>query len=214
MKMKLVWIMVVVLVGAYAADAYYAQKAQVAALRGEVDKLREQQARLAVQAARPPVIVRTQVAAETPAVASATAPVTAPPSEPPADSEAARAKRWEEDARANLTAVEGAFATEPTNEPWAGSTRVALRDRLTAISRSAGSALHDIDCRSSICRVEVVYRDADASRQFNEKAFTDPTDRAWDGPVVITPPQTNSDGSLATVMYLGREGTSLVKPGR
>jgi hypothetical protein len=214
MKTKLVWIIVVALLSACAADAYYTQKTQIASLRGEVDKLRNQQARLAVQAARLPVVVQTPVAAAEIAAAAPTPAAAAPPSESAADSEAAHAKRWEDDARASLTSVESAFAAEPTNEPWAAPTRVALRDRLTAVSRSMSSAVHEIDCRSSICRVEVVYRDADASRQFNEKAFTDPNDRAWNGPVVITPPQANPDGSVAAVMYLGREGTSLVKPGR
>lgn len=124
------------------------------------------------------------------------------------------AKRWEDEARGNLASVEGEFAGQPTDNAWAASTRQALHDRLTSRARSSSSSLRSIECRSSICRVEVVHQDAAASQQFGERAFTDADERAWNGPVVITPPQANPDGSLVMVMYLGREGTSLLKPER
>jgi hypothetical protein len=131
-----------------------------------------------------------------------------------ADDPSTRPKRWEDEARAYLTSVEGMFVAEPVDDSWAMPTRLALRDRLTSLSRSSSSSLRNIDCRSSICRVEVVHKDADASRQFTEKIFTDPDERPWNGPGIITPPRSNPDGSLAVVMYLGREGTSLLKQER
>ncbi len=107
--------------------------------------------------------------------------------------------------------MQSAFAAEPVDDSWARSTRGALHDRLAEVSRSSASSLGNIECRSTICAVDVVHSTADASRQFDARAFLDSRDRVWNGPVMMTTPKQNPDGSVAVVMYLGREGTSLVK---
>jgi hypothetical protein len=215
MKAKRVWLILVALLGLLIFNEYRSQQAQVADLRSEIAGLRVQQGRLAIDAARPSPVVRTQVAAAPDPSTTEPAPaVTAAPPEPSDNASGdptARDKRWDEEARASLASVEEAFAAEPASGSWAVSTRLALRDRLTALSRSSSSSVGDIDCRSSICRVEVVHRDADASQHFAARAFTDPQEQAWNGPVVLLPPQSNPDGSVAVVMYLWREGTSLLK---
>ncbi|HEY0987512.1 MAG TPA: hypothetical protein VGD80_10695, partial [Kofleriaceae bacterium] len=115
------------------------------------------------------------------------------------------------EARAHQAAVEQAFADQARDESWAARVRTSLGERLDAVSRSLGSSLRDIECRSTMCRVEMQYRDGDASRQFVARAFTAPEDRAWNGPVLYMPARMGSDGSLVVVMYLAREGTALVK---
>jgi hypothetical protein len=214
MKAMRIWLIVMALLGLFVLNEYHSQRELISSLQGEIAKLRTQQDRLATDAARAALVGRTPVAAR--AVPS-TDPPTAAPSAAPALADgrtgdaATRDQRWEEEARASRASVEEAFAAEPANPAWAASTRLALLDRLGSASRASGSSLGNVDCRASICRVEVVHRDADASRRFSQTAFTDPHDQAWNGPVVIMPPQANPDGSLAMVMYLGREGTSLLK---
>jgi len=157
-------------------------------------------------------VVRTQAGVAEGAVLTQPSPP-APPasSDPPPHDPATSDQRWEEDARASQAAVEAAFAAEPVNDAWAASTRLALQDRLASLARPLASSLREIDCRASICRVEVVHRNADTSRQFADEAFTDPEAQAWNGPAFLLPPQPAPDGRLAVVMYLGREGTSLLR---
>jgi type II secretory pathway pseudopilin PulG len=219
MKTKRGWLIAIALLGIFLINEYRLQSSQgeqITALRTEIAKLRQQQDRLAIQAARSPLVVRAPIAAPAgpPLTAPAEPPLTAPPAlnDDTAGNPTSRTRRWEDEARANLASVENAFAAEPTNDAWAMPTRVALRDRMTALSQASSSSLRGIDCRSSICRIEVVHRDADASRQFTDKAFTDPDERAWNGPVILIPPRFDPDGSVAVVMYLGREGTPLLKP--
>ena len=214
MKAMRVWLILTALLGLFVLNEYHSQRDLISSLQGEIAKLRAQQDRLATEATRAALVVRTPVAGS--AVPSADPPTTAEAAAPAlgegrASDAATRDQRWEEEARASRASVEESFAAEPANPSWAAPTRLALLDRLGSASRASGSSLGNVDCRSSICRVEVVHRDADGSRQFSQTAFTDPHDQAWNGPVVIMPPQANPDGSLAMVMYLGREGTSLLK---
>jgi hypothetical protein len=209
MKRNRVWLISLALLGLLVFHEYRSQRAQAASLRSELARLRAQQDRLAIEVTRPALMVRTQAAAGEPspaepsrAVGSAAVPASR---EATADDQAARDQRWEQDARASVARVEDAFAAEPVNHAWAMSTRQLLHDRLTALSRPLASSLRDVECHSSICRVEVVHRDADASRQFATKAFTDVQDQAWNGPVLIPPSQPGPDGSVTVVMYLGRE---------
>jgi hypothetical protein len=209
------WILIALLV-VLAASEYHAQTAQIATLQQELGRLRDRQERLANQAARAPLVVRSEVIERPPTAIPAVdregvASATAGPGERPAEDAAASARRWEAEAAANVASVEQAFTAEPTDAGWATATRGALVDHLNAVSRMSASALGAIDCRSSICRVEVVHHDAEGARQFAAKAFTDPSERAWNGPVVIATPELRADGSVAMVMYLGREGAELVK---
>jgi len=211
MKSHRAWWISIALLGCLVLNEYHSQREQLAALQGDLAGLHAQQARLASAVARPPVVVRTQSGAAEGAAMPQPAPAAPPASSDPPHDLATSNQRWEEDARASQAAVEDSFAAEPTNPAWAASTRLALQDRLAALARPLASSLREIDCRASICRVEVVHRDADTSRQFAEKAFTDPEDQAWNGPALLLPPQPDPDGRLAVVMYLGREGTSLLR---
>lgn len=219
MSAKLGWVVLIIVAGGSLVHVYRSNEQELLDLRGEVARLREHQDRLA-ETVRPPIIVRTQAPGgerEPPAArpsigaAAAAEPDDGAAHDPPASTASARAARWEAEARQNLAAVQGAFAAEPVDDSWARSTRSALHDRLAEVSRSSASSLGNIECRSTICEVDVVHSSADASRQFDARAFLDSHDRVWNGPVMMTTPKQNPDGSVAVVMYLGREGTSLVK---
>jgi len=219
MTTKRVWWITATLLGLLGVNEYRSQRSETEAMRIEIESLRERQDRLAVQVARPAVVVRTQAgapdarpAAPPSLVEPSVAPASLAASDDRATDRTARDKRWEDTARANQTSVEEAFAAESANDAWAPSTRVALQNRLSSLARLSSSSLRDIDCRSSICRVEIAHQNADASRQFAQQAFTDPQDPAWNGPVFIPPSQPDANGGLVVVMYLGRAGTQLIKP--
>jgi hypothetical protein len=207
MKMKFTILCITVLLGGLAVNEHRSQEARIVALRSELQGVQRQQDRWRAQGARPPLVVRAPVEViEAPGVTVADAPLAGRRDDP---SPATEAARWEEQVRANERAIEDSFTTQSMDGAWATPARQTLRDRLSTLSRSTLSSLGDVDCRSSICRVEITHRDSEAAQQFASKAFSEPTERAWNGPVLIMPSQPSADGSLASVVYLGRDGTSL-----
>jgi hypothetical protein len=126
----------------------------------------------------------------------------------PAETRAARRARWKEAERAHEAAVEAGFAAETVDRSWAGDARQDLRSRVAAVLPSPAS-LRDVDCRSTMCRVEMVCADTTELRSFFDNAFLRTKDRVWNGATFAMPPQPNPDGSLGVVLYLAREGTSL-----
>jgi hypothetical protein len=218
MKPKRIWWIAATVLGLLAVNEYRSQRSQAEAMRSELASLRAQQDRLATQVARPAVVVRAQAGAFDARSPTAPSPATqaSPASSASGDDHAGDANaldtRWEDVARTSRASVEDAFAAESASSAWAPPTRVVLEDRLASLARLTASSLRDIDCRTSMCRVEVAHHDADASRQFAERAFTDPQTPAWDGPVFIPPAQPDADGGVVAVMYLGRRGNQLIKP--
>jgi hypothetical protein len=211
MNSKRVWVISSALLGILLLNEYHSQRGQAEAVRSELAGLRAQQDRLEIEARRPALVVRTQAAGA--AEPSRVAPSSALPATggDHASDPATPDQRWEEDARASQASVEHAFAAEPIDQAWAAPTRSALQDRLVSLARPLASSLHGIDCRSSICRVEIFHRDADAARRFAQTAFTDLQEQAWSGPAVLLPARSTPDGGVTVVMYLGREGTSLLR---
>jgi hypothetical protein len=136
--------------------------------------------------------------------------VSANPSEPPTEP-AASIHNWEHEAKANQAAIEHAFATELVDEAWAIPVRLALRDRLAAASQASSSSFDNLECRSSICRVEVIHRDAEASRRFAEVPLTAPGDPQVFDSLFVTPPEPAPHGGFAVTMYLARDGAALLK---
>jgi hypothetical protein len=209
MKTRLAMFSATALLAGLAVNEYRSQQEQVVALHRDLQGLRQQHDRWRVQSARPGLPVGAPVAAiESPAPAALDAAAT-DRGDDDDPSPAAVAARWEEQVHAHEVAIEDAFTAQAMDGSWAAPARDKLRVRLSALSRSTLSSLGNIDCRSSICRVEIWHRDRAAAQQFASAAFTAPEERAWDGPVLIAPAPTRSDGTLASVMYLGREVASL-----
>jgi hypothetical protein len=101
--------------------------------------------------------------------------------------------------------VEASFVSESTDASWsrqaAGTARTSVTARLPA-----GGRIDAIECRSSMCRVEATLPDEQSYREyaFSRKPHLD---SAWQGPSMITRLRTESDGSVVSVSYLGRDGT-------
>jgi hypothetical protein len=113
------------------------------------------------------------------------------------------AEQWEKEAASHRVAVEDRF--------WASKARGDLGNHLGVLLPSA-SSLRQIECHSTICRLEIVHPSAEVLHNFVENTFgLLSTSRVWNGPFMIEPEAPNSDGTLASVIYLGREGTSLIR---
>jgi hypothetical protein len=116
--------------------------------------------------------------------------------------------KWQEADRAHRAAVEAGFATEKVDQAWAAEARRDLRDHVATLLPPS-SSLGDIDCHSSMCRMEMVVPDLAAKQRFIQSAFLSSQSRIWKGALFVMPTRPNPDGTLGVVMYLGRPGTSL-----
>ena len=213
----------VVLVGAVMIGMYFQQAKQIATLRQEIANLsadyKAKQALVPRATIVAPYLARRAIAAAAQPPASTTTEGSTleysgqsssshtkgigPSQQTPPSNE-----QWEEEERANQTAVEFAFASETIDRFWAPDTTRELQDQLTALL-PASSSLREVDCRSSLCRVEIVHPDAEASNAFIQRTFMEHKEQTWDGPGMVMPAQMNSDGTVVVAVYLGREGDSL-----
>lgn len=211
MRPNLIWLGIVS-VAAVGVGGYIVHNQALAELHREIAAARA----TAAVASRPPPV---------PVIAAQTAPALAMPSHAPAqpstedqaspprnpEGGSQSASRWKEEALAQRTAIEAGFAAEVIDGAWAAAARRDLRDRISALLPST-SSLADVDCRASMCRVELVHREAAGSQRFMQAAFFDPKDRVWSGPGFAIPAETGSDGTVTVVLYLARDGASFPMP--
>jgi hypothetical protein len=197
----------ILIAGAAIAADYVWHARQVADLRREIASLRDgpTDARAPSPAPRGVPYARPWPAEIARAAAAAPAP---PPREDRAQSpDEEKRARWKEDELAHRTAVEAGFAAETVDREWAPGARRDLSDHVAALLPQA-SSVRDVDCRSSMCRLELVVADAAASERFMRQAFASPATSVWSGGGFAEPAQANPDGSLAVVLYLAREGAA------
>jgi hypothetical protein len=195
------------IVGAAIAAEYVWHGRQVADLRREIASLREGQTDTR---APPPVAPYAVPRAARPwpaeiAEADPRAPAPPPHEDRAQGSEEEKRARWKEDEIAHRTAVEAGFAAETVDREWAPDARRDLSNQVAALLPQA-SSVRDVDCRSSMCRVELVVASAAVSDQFMRQAFLGPERTVWRGGAFMEPAQPNPDGSMGVVLYLAREG--------
>lgn len=118
----------------------------------------------------------------------------------PAESEADP----EEEAKAHRLefqdSLEAAFATESYDAGWAHGAEDQAEELVRA-SLPAGSAVRAVDCRQTLCRVELDHQDVQSHREFVGH-FDERTQ--WGGPSAILFDET-VPGKVATIAYLGRK---------
>jgi len=114
----------------------------------------------------------------------------------------------DDEAPVNAAIVGDAFAAQPVDRAWAPNATVEVHERLGTLVPPAAS-LGNADCRSSMCRVELVARDHAAMKQFVDGAFGVPAGSVWHGPMMAEYPPPGSDGTAHVILYLGRAGSSL-----
>lgn len=100
------------------------------------------------------------------------------------------------------------FAAEPVDPRWAAEAtaraRAALVPLLEGIEGEAHAELQALDCRSSLCRVEIWQKETEASSEAAGQALLHPATRIWSGPVV-TATSRDEQGQLVTIAFLGRD---------
>ncbi|WP_437831028.1 hypothetical protein [Sorangium sp. So ce1153] len=104
--------------------------------------------------------------------------------------------------------VERVFHEEAPDPDWAREAEIALQEKIAAaLPRS--SALRSVECRASLCRVEVAYRDPADGGRFFDAAFKNPDSKIWNADTFSTPPRPDGRGNTIVVSYLAREGEAL-----
>jgi hypothetical protein len=229
MKSKLAWL--VLLIAGVAAVQFIRQQAErTAALRSEIEDLRREQesARRLLQTAALAPLIRAIPAPSRPEAGLSKTAGADPSSRPGLDKAAVRepqgappalgndsatskesnSERWAKEAEAYNEAVEAEFASQASNPAWASTTRSDLLAKVDG-ALPAASSVQSVECRSSVCRLEASFPNEDASQALFEKMFTE-QGHFWKGPAAVASTKTNADGSLTKVLYLAREGASLL----
>ena len=210
MKTRRVWLIAIAVVAVIAINEHLSQREALATLRQELTSLRGHE-RFAARAAQPPWLPVSRAA---PPVERA---VEAAPAPPPSRGEPAGEPppppdNRERDPKATQTLIERRFSTEPVDEVWAAPVRLALADRLAVAARASASAVGNVECRTSVCRVDVVHRDAEASLRFADVPLAAPGEPSAFDSVFVTPPEPAPQGGFAVTMYMARDGAALVRP--
>jgi hypothetical protein len=176
------------------------------ALRQEVARLRDE---VAVVQRRVDQLARRADEAKRPEVArGAAVPEGRLPGEPRLSLARLEAERQRREAEhenlilAQAEANEAAFQQETTETTWSGEAREVIA-RAVAAEELAGTSVQEVECRATLCRVEVTHIDQHARSVFARQFL-----------VAVAPllPQAmmqaveTKDGSVSTVLYLARDG--------
>ena len=103
-----------------------------------------------------------------------------------------------------LAKLETQFAEEAVDDAWSAQSgdRISSYFSETAGNMEwSGSTLGDVQCHSSLCRVEVVHENEQALQEFSLKF---PMQMAQAMPRITYQTEPRNDGRLAMVMYLSR----------
>jgi hypothetical protein len=105
--------------------------------------------------------------------------------------------------------IEAAFFAEPADPAWARTAETQLRTQMPP------GTLRNVECHSSICRVETEHESRDAFGTFYQRAIMMPETRVWKGSsfsTLLDETAASRGGPLVVVTYLAREGRELPRP--
>jgi hypothetical protein len=153
--------------------------------------------------------LRAQARAEVHRAAAALAPASCPP-------HAADAPACEADAPPKPPPIEAAEMQErfeasfsrQAADAGAGDARRKIENRVAAILPDT-SRLQAVECRTSMCRIEIAHPGLESYQAFTRAAFLDPSTRLGDGGLFSTVRADPVDGKLVTLSYLARDGEEL-----
>jgi hypothetical protein len=106
---------------------------------------------------------------------------------------------------ARMQAYEASLRAESIDAAWSNEAVDALKEAFTSQELSA-TGLQDIECRATLCRIEVVHADEEKRREF-ERTFVEKVAPVLPSAVMHT--EEHEDGSSATTVYLARQGHQL-----
>ncbi len=101
--------------------------------------------------------------------------------------------------------LDSIFSRERRDAGWTENMRQLLGSSGGPVLPKGSSTL-SIDCRESICRIEIVHQALEHHRQFVQRAFRDPRTRLSNGANFSAVRQDATAGKIVTVSYIGREG--------
>jgi hypothetical protein len=133
---------------------------------------------------------------------------TAATAEKPAQSEASATPGGAPSAAEVAMRMQAAFSSEGPDRDWSEKTQQATQEKISAMMPN-GSAVRSVDCRASLCRVEMSHEGVDDYRQFVRGAYLSPESGVWSGPTFTTVLERPAGGGLVAVSFLAREGESL-----
>ncbi len=128
------------------------------------------------------------------------------PTNPPDDEdEAARWARAQDHAERRVALLDATLRAEGPDTPWAGASERTIRE-VSVNPELAGSSVQSVECRTTICRVEVLHDSEQAADRFGGP-FLAKLPNLPRGMVRRYPP--DADGRSRSVVFLAREGHRL-----
>ena len=101
--------------------------------------------------------------------------------------------------------LEERFLAVTTDGGWASSSQQQLQTDLGRfVTRDVG--VRDVQCRASLCRIELALATRDAASGFMESWLRE---RTWTGPGLADNDVGGADGAPRLVMFVGKEGLEL-----
>jgi len=100
------------------------------------------------------------------------------------------------------TEKEASFAAETVDRDWSRATAPVATRMVTDLLPS-GSSVRNVECRSTMCRVETVHRTVDDFRRFGRAAFSQ-KGFDWRAPVSLALEQ-QPNGDVMGVLFFSRE---------
>lgn len=111
---------------------------------------------------------------------------------------------------ARLAAIDKDFQSETPELEWATKTSTVIQDVFDSIGSNGnkradlnGSSLQDLECRASLCKIEVNHIDQKAARNFTRNFLSSVS---HDLSRMVPELQQNPDGSFTTRAYMARPG--------
>lgn len=101
--------------------------------------------------------------------------------------------------------LEAIFSREPIDADWTERTRQLVRGHVGDVIPEGSSPL-SIECRRSVCRIEVAHKDAADSKRFVDQAFRDRRTRLWKEPYFSAVRADSTDDKVVTISYVARDG--------
>ncbi len=101
--------------------------------------------------------------------------------------------------------LEDRFAAETPDASWATTAQQELHADLGRFA-TRDASVQDVQCRASMCRIELALATRDAASGFMESWLRK---RTWSGPGVADNDVIGADGQPRMVMFVGKEGVEL-----
>jgi hypothetical protein len=171
---------------------------QVALLKSEVARIQRQWRQRAYAAAQ----VRRSA---TPTGTAAPADAVVGSAQESHEHDAKTMAREHQQSLARMAAGEAALQRETPSDVWSVQATEALREAL-ASEEFAATTVHEIDCRSTLCRLQVVHEDPIQQALF-QNSFTFKVGPLL--PKMMMHTDELGDGTISATLYLAREGHAL-----